>query len=142
VPWPHCWTLPLYLVEREHIATLHGGTSLTMTKVRQRYWIPRLRSLVKRVRRDCCGCRRNLAKPYADPPPSALPTTRTTGDTPYSVVGVDFAGPIRYRSSKKQEGKAYLALFACSLTRGVHLELVKSLETEEFLKSFKRFVAR
>jgi hypothetical protein len=43
---------------------------------------------------------------------------------------------------KKQEGKAYLALFACSLTRGVHLELVKSLETEEFLKSFKRFVAR
>jgi hypothetical protein len=58
------------------------------------------------------------------------------------VIDVDFAGPIRYRASKKVEKKAYLVVFACSLTRGVRLELLKSLETEEFLQSFKRFIAR
>jgi hypothetical protein len=49
---------------------------------------------------------------------------------------------IRYRASKKVERKAYLVVFACSLTRGVHLELLKSLETEEFQQSFKSFIAR
>ena len=67
--------------------------------------------------------------------------SRTQGDVPYQVIGVDFAGPIRYRDGN-QEGKAYLALFACSLIRGVYLELVKSLETTEFLKVLKRFIAR
>ena len=46
----------------------------------------------------------------------SIPTRRTTGDTSYSVIGVDFTGPICYRLSKKLEGNAYLALYACSLT--------------------------
>ncbi|XP_068738746.1 uncharacterized protein [Montipora capricornis] len=35
-----------------------------------------------------------------------------------------------------------MALFACSLTRGVHLELLPSLETGKFLPCLKRFIAR
>jgi hypothetical protein len=33
-------------------------------------------------------------------------------------------------------------MFACSLTRAIHLELVTSLETEEFIACLKRFIAR
>ena len=50
--------------------------------------------------------------------------------------------PIHYRKNKSQQGKAYLALFACSLTRRVHFELLRSLETTEFLRALKRFIAR
>ena len=53
-----------------------------------------------------------------------------------------FAGPMKYRKKKGQEGKAYLVLSACSLTRGIYLELLSSLETSEFLRSLKRFIAR
>ena len=60
------------LVEREHLATLHGGTSLTTTRVRRRYWIAKLRSLVKRVQKNCWGCRSNQAKPYRPPAPGPL----------------------------------------------------------------------
>ena len=72
-------------------------------------------------------------------------------------MGVDFAGPdvssvspssrfvssvsLRYRMGKKNEGKAYIVLYACSLTRGICLELLSSLETEEFTRSLKRFIA-
>lgn len=45
------------LVEQSHNETLHGGVSLTMTKVREIYWIPRLRRLAKRVLKRCFGCR-------------------------------------------------------------------------------------
>ena len=46
------------LVQRIHCKTLHGGIGLTMAAVRQRYCVPRLRSLVKLVRKKCWGCKR------------------------------------------------------------------------------------
>ena len=58
------------------------------------------------------------------------------------MIGVDFAGPLKFPKKKVQNGKAYLVLYACSLTRGIYLELLSSLETSEFLRSFKRFIAR
>lgn len=40
------------------------------------------------------------------------------------------------------ERKAYILLYTCSLTRALHLDLLPSLETEEILRSLKRFIAR
>ena len=59
-----------------------------------------------------------------------------------AIIGVDFTGPIRYTPRAKTERKAYLILYACSLTIAVHLDLLKSLETSEFIGSLKRFIAR
>ena len=125
-----------------HLATLHGGIGLTMAKVRELYWVPRLRRLVKKVRGKCWGCKRFRTKAFQSPAPGNLPNTRTTGTTPYQVIGVDFAGPIRYRGKSKAAKKAYLALYGCSLTRGVYLDVLQSLEIEDFIISLKRFVAR
>lgn len=36
----------------------------------------------------------------------------------------------------------YLLLCTCSLSRAVHLELLPTLETQEFIRSLKQFVAR
>ena len=115
---------------------------MTMSKVRERHWVPRLRRLAKQVRSNCHGCRRFQAKAFSAPALGKLPRTRTEGTAPFQVLGVDFAGPIRYRVKGNKEKKAYLALFACSLTRAVHLELVKSLETDDFIMCFKKFIAR
>ena len=38
------------LVMNSHLATLHGGVGLTMTHVRENYWVPQLRQLSKKVR--------------------------------------------------------------------------------------------
>lgn len=71
-----------------------------------------------------------------------LPKTRTEDSKPFQVIGVDFAGPIRYTSRAKAESKAYLVLYAYSLTRAVHLHPLKSLETFEFMASLKQFIAQ
>ena len=47
-----------------------------------------------------------------------------------------------FTKNPNREGKAYLVLLACSLTRAVHLELVPNLETESFIPCLKRFIAR
>ncbi|KAK3755571.1 hypothetical protein QZH41_005950 [Actinostola sp. cb2023] len=103
-----------------HLTTLHGGMGLTMAKVRQQHWVPRLRRLTKRIVKSCHGCRRFQAQAYATPPPGNLPTDRTEGETPFQVIGVDYAGPIK----------------------GLFLELLPNMETTEFLGSLKRLIAR
>ncbi|KAK3748474.1 hypothetical protein QZH41_005911 [Actinostola sp. cb2023] len=125
-----------------HLTTLHGGMGLTMAKVRQQHWVPRLRCLTKRIVKSCHGCQRFQAQAYATPPPGNLPTDRTEGETPFQVIGVDYAGPIKYRGRGKTEGKAYVVLYACSLSRGLFLELLPNMETTEFLGSLKRLIAR
>ena len=71
-----------------------------------------------------------------------LPRERTEVNTPFNVIGVDFAGPVKYRDKRKEEQIAYVVLYSCSLTRGVFLELLLSLETREFIKSLKCLIAR
>ena len=57
-------------------------------------------------------------------------------------MGVDYAGPIKFKATEKREGKAYLILYACSLTRALYLDLARSLEASEFLVSLKGLIAR
>lgn len=112
-----------------------------MAKVREQHWIPRLRRLVKKLIKQCNGCKRFQAIAVAAPPPGLLPLERMEHSGVFKVVGVDFTGPIKYRKSPRMEGKAYLVLFACSLTRALHLEVWPNQETATFLGSLKRLIA-
>lgn len=129
-------------VQWAHESTLHGGVGLTMTKVREKHWVPRLRRLAKRLIKKCPKCKRFQVTALESPPPGLLPKDRTEGDTPFQVVGVDFAGPIKIRVGQKREGKAYVVVYSCSLSRALHLDLTKTMEMAEFLLSLKGFVAR
>ena len=66
------------------------------------------------------------AKAYSVPSPGIIPTTRTEGENAFEIIGVDFAGPLKYRTTRKTIKKFYLVLYACNLTRGIYLELLPS----------------
>ena len=147
-----CIVQPVYLpdkcvytekfIQETHEATLHGRVQLTMAKVREQHWVPRLTRLVKRIGKKCPGCKRFWATALAIPPPGLLPKERTEGSFPFQVVGVDYAGRIKYKATNKSEGKAYIILYACSLTRVLYLDLVKSIQTTKFLLRLKGMMAR
>ena len=69
-------------------------------------------------------------------------TDRTKESAPFEVVGSDFLGPIGYKIKTKKEGKAYILLFAFTLTRAVHPQLLPNQTAEEFIKHLKRFIIR
>ena len=71
-----------------------------------------------------------------------MPRDRTEGDRAFQVLGVDYAGPLYCRNKAGTLSKAYLVLYACSLTRALHLELTRTMETKEFLVTLKKLIAR
>ena len=43
------------LVEEAHLQTIHRGVTLIIYRIRDQYWIPTLRQLVKRIIKRCYG---------------------------------------------------------------------------------------
>jgi len=93
------------------------------------------------VIKKCYGCERFQAIALKSPPTGNLSRERTEGKTEFQVIGVDFASPLKYRKGKKNEGKVYIVLYSCDLTRGIYLELLPNMKTTEFITSLKRFIA-
>ena len=54
-----------------------------------------------------------MAAPH--PPAGPLPRDRTKGDDPFSVIGVDFTGPVKYLQRKSKEQKAYVVIYSSQL---------------------------
>ena len=128
------------IVYAVHKQQLHTGVNSTVVALRQEYWIPSARQLVRRLLRQCVSCRKVMGKAYSIPDPPPLPRARTKEGKPFEVTGVDFTGALYVRNSKG-ENKVYICLFTCGLTRAVHLEVVSDLNLETFLQAFRRFVS-
>lgn len=132
------------LIRNEHQRLLHSGTQAVLFNLRNRYWIVNGKNTVKRVLRKCIKCYKvkpsNITQPMGN-----LPEDRSKPARPFSVVGVDFAGPFIIKDGKlksRKQIKVYVSVFICFSTKAVHLELAGDLSTQSFLNTLKRFVAR
>lgn len=124
-----------------HVKTAHGGTASTMAYLRQRYWIPKVKSRIKRCINDCTICRKLKSNPKI-PMMSELPEARLGLDQPcWSYTGCDYFGFMLVKCGR-QRLKRWGALFTDLTTRAIHLEIVNSLEADAFLLAFRRFLAR
>ncbi|XP_060665323.1 uncharacterized protein LOC132797576 [Drosophila nasuta] len=99
-----------------------------MRLVRTKFWIPKLRNLVKTVIGACKTCvihRRTLQSQLM----GDLPIDRLTFSRPFTNTQVDFAGPF--------DVKSYVGR-GCKITKGY----TRDLTEKKFLETFSRFVAR
>ena len=127
---PKGWVAEL-LVRDQHRLMSHCGVSTLITAVRAAYRIVGKRSCLTCQRQDAAQC---------NEPAAPVPKDRVTRAEPFSVTGVDFAGPIFAVDHPRQ--KLYVCLFTCAVTRAVHLELTGSLSQADFLMALRRFAAR
>ena len=110
-----------------------------MTKVRDSFWILKLRQNTKRVLKACHGCKRLYKKLYPNPKPRILPKDRTKENLPFKLT--DCADLI-YCKVKTKQTQTYILLFTSSITRAVPLELLPTHITSEFIKTFQILIAR
>lgn len=124
-----------------HIRYNHHNHETVVNELRQRFSIPRLRTQLNKLRRECQQCKNDSARP-AVPEMSPLPPARLkTFSRPFSFVGVDFFGPITVTIGRRNE-KRWGMLVTCLTIRAVHLECVHSLTTDSCILALRNFMNR
>ena len=131
------------VVWEAHNLVFHNGIGETLSCLRQKYWVLRGRELVKKQIRKCTICKKLEGLPFKFSVTPDLPLERVSDCAPFTNAGVDFAGPLITKGLTGQNTiKSYICLFTCGTTRAVHLEVVESLDTQSFIRAFRRFAAR
>ena len=102
------------LVLDAHTKVKHNGTEETLTQVRQTYWIPQGRQLVKQVIHKCVICTIVEGKAYHLVKPPPLPKRRVTGNYAFQIISLDYAGPLFIRSHSNNFTKTYICPFTCA----------------------------
>ena len=74
-----------------------------------------------------------------------LPAPRVTPDPPFTITGVDYAGPftlMKGHTCKPVLIKSYISIFVCFSSKASHIGIISDRTTEAFLAGLKRFIAR
>ncbi|XP_072400228.1 uncharacterized protein [Diabrotica undecimpunctata] len=133
------------MLYEKHVQLGHLGPQGTLSNFRLRYWPLNSLRDVKRVFHHCVTCFRFRAvgssQLMAD-----LPKDRVVQPIrPFQNVSVDYGGYFLIKASRLRKAKllkVYVAIFVCMVTKAVHIEVVSSLSTEDFILALKRFISR
>ncbi|XP_072392451.1 uncharacterized protein [Diabrotica undecimpunctata] len=133
--------LTLLIIEDYHKRYHHRNHEIVVNEIRQKFYIPKLRQLVKKIRTNCQNCKVKFAKPKP-PEMSPLPPCRlVTFTAPFTHTGMDYFGPINVTVGRRTE-KRWGALFTCLTTRAVHLEVAYKLDVVSFILCLTNFIYR
>jgi transposase InsO family protein len=142
---------PLILPTKHHITFLivrwyhlkfkHKMDEFIVNEIRQAFWIPHLRVLVRKVKASCQLCKNNRATaPIVEMSP--LPKQRLAAYCkPFTYTGLDFFGPVMVTIGRARH-KRWVALFTCLTTRAVHLELAHDLSSNACILVLRNFINR
>lgn len=132
------------IISDAHLRTLHGGTQVTLTYLRQAYWIVGGRAPVRSHILRCVRCTRQRGV-RAQQLMGQLPLSRITPSRPFLNTGVDYAGPLTLKTWRGRGAKCHkgwLAIFVCFSTSAVHLEAMTDYSTEGFIAAYRRLTGR
>lgn len=96
----------MLLIILAHLSTCHGGATLTLNYLRNKFWIPNGFNTVKKYVRSCQRCARFNAKIMTQKM-APLPEPRVNVSRPFMHTGIDYAGPIEIRTSGGRGQKTY-----------------------------------
>ena len=97
-----------------HVQAGHMGTHYTASKIRNKWWITKITSLISKVIKGCQICLVERGSRYHVPDSPSLPEFRFDTENPYRYTAVDMTGHFFTRESKSSEPvKVYLLIFAC-----------------------------
>ncbi|XP_053690800.1 uncharacterized protein LOC128743113 [Sabethes cyaneus] len=129
------------IVQHYHERFGHGYRETVKNEIRQRFYIPKVGTVVYKVSKACQWCKVHHSRPRV-PRMAALPVQRLQPyRRPFSFTGIDYLGPVNVTVARHSE-KRWIAVFTCFVTRAVHLEVSASLTTQSCLMAIRRFIHR
>ncbi|XP_055528086.1 uncharacterized protein LOC129720624 [Wyeomyia smithii] len=139
---PKIHPLTRLITKHYHALCLHSGPRMTLATMRQEFWPINGKVTANLVCRKCPRCFRQNPVPVKQPI-GQFPKFRITPSRAFTVVGVDYCGPVYIKPPHRRAAlrKAYIAVFVCFASKAVHLELVSDLSTDAFIAALRSFIA-
>ena len=134
---PYRSHLSKLVVQDTHKKLYHAGVDRVVSQLHRKYWIVKLRRLVRCQLKSCVRCQRFNGRPYGHNEGYLAPF-RVDDSRPFKHTGIDFVGPVAITASKS----FYFLLFTCANIRAVHLEVVPNMTVESTELAFRRFMSR
>ncbi|XP_035217865.1 uncharacterized protein LOC118191170 [Stegodyphus dumicola] len=125
------------LIFSVHVKNCHAGGQILLNLLREKYWILNGRKTVKNIVANCTICKRYSSR-NMETICAPLPENRVKDAAVFQITGVDMAGPLFLKESRK----SWVLIFTCAVYRAVHFELITAASTDAFLMAFRRFIAR
>ena len=122
----------------------HCGPSLLLCHTGKRFHILGARKLSRTVCSQCTICRRATPLPQKQYM-GDLPLERVNFTPPFTVTGLDFAGPFTIKmgyTRRPVKLDAHICIFVCFTTKAVHIEVISELTTKALLLGLHRFCDR
>lgn len=124
-----------------HADVGHSGRNHMLSKLREKYWIPKAQTAIRKILSQCTICKRQrgtTGKQFM----ADLPRDRLLPDEPpFTNVGIDYFGPFEIKRGRTLI-KRYGVIFTCLTLRAVHIEVASSLDTDSCIHALRRFVSR
>ena len=129
------------LIRHAHERVGHQGVPYTLANLRSEFWILKGRQTIRSVIKNCVACKKVDGPFYSLPSHPPLPDFRVRKARCFNSIGLDFTGPFTVRDPDTMENsKAYMLIFTCAASRGVHLEATRGMSTQDFILGFHRFM--
>ncbi|XP_070134695.1 uncharacterized protein [Drosophila bipectinata] len=137
----HRHSLTEMVVRHYHAQMKHQNVDATIAQIRTRFWVTKIRRVLKEVISSCNECKLQRTRPMP-PIMGPLPEDRLeAGGWPFKYTGLDYFGPLLVTVARHRE-KRWVALFTCLTTRAIHLELAHDLSTDSCIIAIRNFVCR
>ena len=147
---PFSEKFPMLLPKKAHFTWLimmdthkklkHAGVQQLIASIRRQFWIPQIKGLTQKIIKRCVPCQKVQGKSYNVPLPPSLPADRVNLVKPYETVGVDFTGAIHFVENGTI-AKGYILIISCTVTRHVHLLLVRDMSAKTFIQTLRYHAA-
>ena len=138
----HQITLPkkhhvvVLIVNHYHLKSGDPGLGHVLALIREKFWIFKGRSTIRRNLVNCFNCKKRQAllgeQKMTDLPPDRV----TPGKPPFTFAGIDCFGPFTVRRGRSHV-KRYGVLFTCMSIGAIHLEVAHSLDTDAFINAMR-----
>ena len=98
---------------------------------------------MKEIIGRCISCKKRMAPRMTQEMAELRKIRLTPYEPPFTYSCVDYFGPLYLKRGRgKVAEKQCEAIFVCMNSRAVHLEVAKSLETDDFILLLMRFLNR
>jgi len=93
------------LITDKHETLLHAGVIVTLSELKEKFWIIKGRQQVETVWFSCVDCQKLTSPPFQELA-APIPLDRLRQTQAFHITGVDFAGPLLYKPAPtKRKGK-------------------------------------